>query len=124
MKASLFFLLLFALNALTEAQIVVTLNLPDPCASVVAVSKKPVASFNVKVYPNPTPGLLTIDLPETGGSVWKTIEVSNIMGNRIDVKKFETGNQFILDLSDRPPGIYIITLIVGEWRIHKKIIKL
>lgn len=123
MKKLIIFSLLLSTSFLVNGQIIVTLMLPEPCFSDTTVSFRPLILQDVSMYPNPTKGLLTIDIERTGESQLLLIEVFNILGVRL-LTTHRPGNEITtLDLSKNPPGIYFISLTSGTIRIHQKIIK-
>jgi len=67
----------------------------------------------LKVFPNPTTGLITIQAENIN-----KIELSDIQG-----KQIYTGKETEIDLSQQPQGIYIIKVTTNKQTITKKIIK-
>ena len=115
---------LMAFQIKAGAQIVVTLNLPDPCASVTAVPFQPAEAINFAAYPNPVTGLLTIELPEAMTSHPTIIELYGMMGERLESFSFPENGELVIDLTGRPAGLYIISVTSGSARTHQRIIKL
>ncbi len=68
------------------------------------------------IYPNPSKGLFTIQ-----GNDLQFIEIVNING-RIINKSLIENNQFNIDLSKQPKGIYIIKIVTNKVIITRKII--
>lgn len=82
-----------------------------------------VDSPEMKVWPNPTRGELTLDfnLPyRTDGS----IEIVNMLGNRVYYNEFKSyiAESRSVDMSAFPKGVYFITLKTPQWLMSKKII--
>ena len=73
------------------------------------------AAANVKLYPNPTRGIVTI-----AGIKKATIEVYNISGKRIS--RFENSSGQIIDLSSQPNGVYIIKILEDNFVSTKRVI--
>lgn len=74
---------------------------------------------NIKVYPNPTNGIINIDnLPMNSGLI-----ISNIYGTIIKTIQ-RTSRQQTVDVSDLQTGIYFLTSKNNTTRLIKKIIKL
>ncbi len=69
--------------------------------------------INVKIYPNPTTGKITIMAEGV-----ESIEVINLQG-----KQIYTGKELEVDLSTQPKGIYIIKVITDKQTITIKLIK-
>ena len=106
----------------------VTYVLPDYTA---CVSTSPITTiFNlgtadfdrlknsVKVYPNPSKGLINISIIEN--ETIDKIVIVDVLGKIVSVK---TENTSQIDISELANGIYIMQVIVGENLIQKKIIK-
>jgi len=77
---------------------------------------------SISVYPNPSSGLVTVDLK---GSLAQsaTIEVYNAMGQVILVKAFsETTGKFELNLSGHASGVYTVKLIADGQVITKRVV--
>ncbi len=79
------------------------------------------------VYPNPTSGLVKIELGAEAGSKVMQIQLLNISGQTIRKEAFTKSRQIItLDLQGQPSGTYIIKLLnaegktIGVKRIVKK----
>ena len=58
--------------------------------------------FSVKVYPNPTKGLVNVEAEGMTG-----VEVYNTLGQRV-LQKEVVGNQTVLDLQDAASGLYLL----------------
>ena len=76
-----------------------------------------IVKFNI--YPNPTSGILHIDLP---GDNQKTIQIFDINGKTI-VKTHTTNKQEIIDMSGYAKGVYITKIIMPNKTTFTKIIK-
>lgn len=78
-----------------------------------------VLSYNVFVYPNPTNGLISIEMPETGKTLWRLLDVTGkivIEGN--------TFNQlFLIDLEDYTSGIYLLNLTQGDNNFNLRLVR-
>ncbi len=72
---------------------------------------------NVKVYPNPTNGVLNIE----SVSKIKELQVYNIYGSLVNVVNVN-GNQQLLDMSNYVSGTYIVQLYTDTGVITKRII--
>jgi hypothetical protein len=115
---------LMAFQIKANAQIVVTLNLPDPCASVTAVPFQSPEAINIAAYPNPVISRLTIELPEAMTSHPTMIELYGMMGERLESFTFSGNREVVIDLTCRPAGLYIISVTSGSAKTHQRIIKL
>ncbi|MFD2934212.1 carbohydrate-binding protein [Spirosoma flavum] len=80
----------------------------------------------VKIYPNPTSGSITVTLDN---KIMTTLEVTIFDANQgrlykqVTVQKSDQTISQTIDLSDMPPGIYIIDLKQGVEREFRKLVK-
>jgi len=78
--------------------------------------------FNIKIFPNPTKGNLTVQVTCLGERVGQ-IMVFNSLGVLIMDKKIATHSESI-NLIDQPSGIYFMTILVDgnttQWKIIKE----
>ncbi len=77
-----------------------------------------------KLYPNPTTGILTIDLLETEQSSPTLIEVFDLTGKKRKMLRMYQTKQYAMNLTDLPPGMYIVSLRNDKFKSVEKIIKL
>ncbi len=71
---------------------------------------------NIKIYPNPTNGIFTIQCKDI-----QSIKIININGQII--KQLSIDNeQFTIDLSNQPKGIYFVKIKGDDFIIVKKIV--
>ncbi|NOR87640.1 MAG: DUF2271 domain-containing protein [Bacteroidales bacterium] len=73
-----------------------------------------VNSLNITVDPNPSHGKFTIK-----GDSFENVELRTISG-----KLIYKGNSELIDISDKPDGIYLLTIKTGNNKLIKKIVKL
>jgi hypothetical protein len=95
---------------------------PECVNSTVGVNKVKSIEETVSVYPNPSSGLVTIDLK---GSVAQsaTVEVYNAVGQMILVKEFtDATGVFNIDLSGNATGVYTIKLIADGEVVTKRVV--
>lgn len=71
----------------------------------------------VTIYPNPSLGLFTIE-----GKAIQSIEVTNMKGQLVYGKK-NSNNQrkTTVDISNRPKGIYLVTVVTQSAKVSKKV---
>ena len=75
----------------------------------------------VKIYPNPTKGLLKVEIPFTE-ELTATIGIFTLQGAL--VKRQEVNSTFTeIDLNEQPTGMYILRISIGELSSEWKIIK-
>ncbi len=74
----------------------------------------------VDMYPNPTGGLITIEITQQGGN--PTIKIYDLVGRRILAKTMD--NPIIqIDISAFREGVYIVELETESDRVLQKIVK-
>jgi hypothetical protein len=78
---------------------------------------QPPVVLDVKVYPNPTVGQITVEADEM-----QLIELYDGVSRRIDRRTVESGSS-TLDLSNLPTGIYYLRVKTANGTVIKKIIK-
>lgn len=75
------------------------------------------------IYPNPTDGLLQIDIPNLDTETPSSIKIFDVQG-RIVYENNTPGLTNSIDMSERNPGVYILMLQAGgktrEWKIIKE----
>ena len=88
------------------------------CGTAVSVNDKVKSTPQIKVYPNPSSGMITI---ETGALGQFNGQVFDITGSQI--KSFTLRQKEILNLSELPAGVYYVSLSAkNRERISKKIV--
>jgi len=88
----------------------------------VFVTKETIGEKKIKLYPNPTGGILTMDINNLEINEEVSIQVTDLSGH-ILLKEVQTCSNFKIDLTERPNGFYILTTIIGKERKEWKIIK-
>ncbi len=80
--------------------------------------------YNLRIYPNPTPGLFTLEMdnPIMGDLI---IDIFGEQGNKIinikflkEIAHFSTQ----IDLSEQPGGVYLIGLMLEEYRASRSLV--
>ena len=71
----------------------------------------------IKIFPNPTNGLLTID---DGGLTLDNITVTNAFGRQVLILNQQTAQ---VDLSGLPMGMYVVSIQSGKTIVMQRIIK-
>ncbi|MDO1447123.1 T9SS type A sorting domain-containing protein [Rhodocytophaga aerolata] len=74
----------------------------------------------IKVYPNPSPGIFTVTLPDEFREA--TLQVVNQQGQKMPVKYVRTQNSIFVEAGKLPAGIYLVHLFNGKTKISRKII--
>ncbi len=75
----------------------------------------------VKIYPNPTTGMVNITVSLNFGKPI-SIKLSHINGNKILDEEKENQDKFILDLSIYPKGIYLLTIKTTDMVFTEKVV--
>lgn len=75
---------------------------------------------SLNAYPNPSKGKFTISLSQASGAVYK-ISLSNTIGHVIKVIEVQPGyHSYLIDLSDKPAGVYFYSLSVNDKLVETK----
>jgi len=78
------------------------------------------AEDDVLVYPNPSAGMFRL---ETADQAQCNVKVYNQTGQLVYQKELINKNDALLDLTDHPGGVYMLTLQVEDQMITKRLIK-
>lgn len=76
-----------------------------------------------RVFPNPTYGILTLELSVPNNKGFAEVEIFNMIGSRIISDRYASAGQYIFDLSSQKAGLYLIRVAVGLDVAVEKIIK-
>ena len=68
----------------------------------------------VKVYPNPTEGMLNFEFPEIPISTYRQIELFDIRGKRIFSADVPEKSKYQYFIGDKPSGVYVLRIISGS----------
>jgi hypothetical protein len=77
----------------------------------------------IKIYPNPTNGLLHVELPKAIAEMELRVEIYNTIGKKVYTQRLADGTSFI-DLTDVPAGVYYVKLFNGKMEVKRKIVKM
>ena len=80
------------------------------------------AETAVKVYPNPTAGMVTITLPDSYKDDEKLVDVLDVSGNTVVSENFP-GTIHTLNIGGLPQGMYLLRVRSSQKLIVKKVIK-
>ncbi|MDF2436665.1 MAG: lipoprotein [Bacteroidota bacterium] len=89
----------------------------------VGVNELALNNSKASIYPNPTDGVLNIDLSELKD--YSSFTISNTIGQTVYSEDLVTlrGNQLMtIDLKDQKPGVYFVTIQSANEKITKKLI--
>lgn len=79
------------------------------------------ANLDIRIYPNPTQGVLKVEIPEIG-DINPTLTVFNMQGKQL-INKTISNQVSTINLSNQPSGMYLMKLINGQESLEWKIIK-
>ena len=81
------------------------------------------AQKHIKIYPNPTSGLLKVDVLDLTSDDQCLLQLFASSGQQL-ISKQTTSKTTSLDISSRPNGIYFLRISIGDdettWKIIKK----
>lgn len=78
--------------------------------------------IDIRLYPNPTNGYLTLTIQEWKAGDIGSVAVYDLQGHLLLVRSL-TEARMELDLTSQAPGIYLLRLQVGVMRFTRKIYK-
>jgi hypothetical protein len=82
------------------------------------------ASPFLKVYPNPTTGVFTIELEVDKGFRAARVELFNMSGARVITEDMSGDRQYTLSIETMPAGIYFLYVVAGNVAKTVKLVKL
>jgi uncharacterized delta-60 repeat protein len=74
----------------------------------------------IKLYPNPSPGMFTVELPDEFRQA--TLQLVNQQGQKMLVKYVATNDGIIVQADNLPAGMYLLHLYNGKYAISRKLI--
>ncbi len=77
----------------------------------------------IKVYPNPTRGIFTVELSGSIENATTEIKVYGLMGQMVEQITLFNENRHEFNLGDSPPGIYMVRVLQGDRLYVEKLIK-
>jgi len=78
----------------------------------------------IDIYPNPSSGVFTVQLNRLASKELITVKILNLLGEQVyETEKNVSGNNFEIDCTAIPNGVYMLHLKTnaGEW--HEKVVK-
>jgi len=76
----------------------------------------------MRIYPNPTTGLFTLEVSGGGNEEDLSVEVFNLFGRLITACYHANGNRIMIDLSGQSGGIYLVKAKNGSMVVTGKIV--
>ncbi|MBE0661039.1 MAG: T9SS type A sorting domain-containing protein [Bacteroidales bacterium] len=80
-------------------------------------------SAGIRVFPNPTTGSFTLELPEAVEDSRANVEIYGMMGELVQQTTLIGERSYQFNLSDKPRGIYIVRVLQGESLYMEKVIR-
>lgn len=80
-------------------------------------------SAGIRVFPNPTTGSFTLELPEAVEDSRANVEIYGMMGELVQQTTLIGERSYQFNLSDKPIGIYIVRVLQGESLYMEKVIR-
>lgn len=113
-------------NIFTQGQVAIMRAMLSTSRSELPVSEAPSAihaaysEIEMSIYPNPADGEVRIHFPQNANV--HEITVSDLLGKTQQQFRFVSGNDFTLDLSALPSGIYTVTALSESGRAVRKVL--
>jgi len=101
---------------------IVSLNKSTYLSDTISIFEDHLEERTVKLYPNPTYGLLTMEISSLKADEKVMVQVTDMNGH-ILLKEVQTTSSFKIDLTSRSKGFYILSATIGRERREWKIIK-
>jgi hypothetical protein len=101
---------------------IVSLNKSTYLSDTISILEDHLEGRTVKLYPNPTYGLLTMEISSLKADEKVMVLVTDMNGH-ILLKEAQTTSSFKIDLTSRSKGFYILSATIGNERREWKIIK-
>jgi len=85
----------------------------------------PIVEVNITVYPNPTAGLLRVQVggdSQNGADGRITVRVISLAGVTL-INRVEANHVFDIDLSNYPPGVYLVIISANDQITRLRVVK-
>lgn len=76
-----------------------------------------------RVYPNPTTGLLTLELAGSRNMAETEVAIYNLTGKKVMMQKIAGQMKYEISLEGMPPGLYLLRIVSGNEAGSVKILK-
>ena len=83
-------------------------------------NEEDILADNIHLYPNPTNGIVFIDLPEVLSGQWK---INNSLGQTVAAEAFQQRTALKIDMAHLNPGLYFLAIEDQERLIVKRVMK-
>jgi hypothetical protein len=88
----------------------------------VSITRETMGEKNIMLYPNPTGGILIMNISHLKADEKVIIQVTDMTGH-ILIRKVQNCTNFEIDLTAHPKGFYLLTAVIGKERKEWKIVK-
>jgi len=79
-------------------------------------------SLDISLYPNPTGGSFTVQVPSTKSTQPQLVEVYNLAGVLVYKKRVLAGEQVLINLRNHAKGLYLVKYFSGKQGITKRVL--
>jgi len=94
----------------------------QPIPEIMFEEAKPLAE-GIRVFPNPTTGIFTLELPKSSENTTANVEIYGMMGELVQQTSLFGERSYQFNLSNQPRGIYIMRVMLGENLYMEKVIR-
>lgn len=88
----------------------------------IEISKEIIGEREIRLFPNPTAGVLTMDIANLKSDESIIVLVTDMAG-KVLLRQVQKSANFKIDLTSQPKGFYILSSTIGNERKEWKIIK-
>ena len=78
--------------------------------------------LDVSLYPNPTGGSFTVQVPTVKSTEPQLVEVYNLAGVLVYKKSVSAGEQIAIDLKNHAKGLYLVKYFQGQKSVIKRVL--
>ncbi len=89
--------------------------------NVIKVGNTEISAPVIKVYPNPSAGIITLELNQKSGKKTE-VSVSNLIGNEIFRKELTNVGTYLIDLTNQVSGIYLLKVFIDNQQYINKFV--
>jgi len=86
----------------------------------VGVQPEPVVATGIKVYPNPSPGMFTVEFPPVIGTA--QISITDVLGKTLETQAVDGNAQKAIFRLNAAPGSYMVKVEAGGQTWHSKVV--
>ncbi len=76
-----------------------------------------------RIYPNPTPGLFTLELPEYEQHLEVEVHIFSMRGTMLQQHASAGSRELVFDLSEQPAGVYFVRVMAGGRVEVRRVVK-